>query len=198
MNQADTDKQKQFLSLYGPVSGRLSRFILTLVWNPEDARDIAADTVLIAFQKFDKVRSDEVFIYYLFSIASRLVKQFHRKKRLFGIFASYTKHQPEPVSHIPETGLDMEVLHRALNKLNDKEREAIVLFEIAGFSLAEIQEIQKDSLSAVKSRLARGRAKLSNMINDQTAAPAKRKTGAQPLQLLMVPAVPEPLKQGNL
>jgi RNA polymerase sigma-70 factor (ECF subfamily) len=146
MDKADNDKQKLFLAQYGQVSGRLSRFILSLVWNKEEARDIASETVLIAFQKFDKIQSEQVFIFYLFSIASRLIKQYNRKKRLWGIFSKEAEHHGEGTVFISESGLDMEVLHQALNRLPAKEKEAIMLFEIAGFSLAEIKEIQKDSL----------------------------------------------------
>jgi hypothetical protein len=40
-------------------------------------------------------------------------------------------------------------------------REAIVLFELDGFTLEEIAEVQRASLSAIKSRLARSREKLA-------------------------------------
>jgi len=40
------------------------------------------------------------------------------------------------------------------------QREAIVLFELDGYSLEEIATIQGVTLSAVKTRLARGREKL--------------------------------------
>ena len=44
-----------------------------------------------------------------------------------------------------------------LGTLPDVQREAIVLFEMQGFSIDEIASLQRASVSAVKSRLARGR-----------------------------------------
>lgn len=49
---------------------------------------------------------------------------------------------------------------KALARLPAVQREAIVLFEMNGFSVAEIANIQEVSESAVKSRLARGRERL--------------------------------------
>ena len=49
---------------------------------------------------------------------------------------------------------------RALATLAPPEREAIVLFELEGFSLDEIAALQRSSLSAVKSRLVRARGRL--------------------------------------
>src|SRR5262249_32926208 len=48
----------------------------------------------------------------------------------------------------------------ALATLAPATREAVVLFEIEGFAIEEIAVMQGDSVSAVKSRLVRGRRQL--------------------------------------
>ena len=48
----------------------------------------------------------------------------------------------------------------ALGKLEPAQREAIVLFELHGYAIDEIAEIQQASVSSVKSRLVRGRERL--------------------------------------
>ena len=59
------------------------------------------------------------------------------------------------------------LLQMALSKLTAKERAAILLFEVAGFSIEEITVIQNEkSRSAVKSRLSRTRTKLKKYITD--------------------------------
>lgn len=69
------------------------------------------------------------------------------------------------------TGADSKVqlkeLYNALDQLPLKQKEAIVLFEISGLSLAEIQQIQGDSLSAVKSRIARARESLKKILEEE-------------------------------
>jgi len=53
----------------------------------------------------------------------------------------------------------------SLNLITEKERAAIVLFEVGRFSMEEIRIIQGEkSLSTVKSRINRARAKLKELI----------------------------------
>ena len=60
---------------------------------------------------------------------------------------------------------DNQLLVAALSRLEAKERSSILLFEIGGFSIKEITEIQKEnSESAVKSRLSRTRKKLKEFM----------------------------------
>ncbi|HEY3214982.1 MAG TPA: RNA polymerase sigma factor [Candidatus Eisenbacteria bacterium] len=49
---------------------------------------------------------------------------------------------------------------RALASLGAEQREAIVLFELDGYSIEEVAEMQGASVPAVKSRLVRGRERL--------------------------------------
>jgi len=51
-------------------------------------------------------------------------------------------------------------------KLPDKQREAIVLFELSGFSIEEIRELQGGTISGVKMRLKRGRNQLRLWLED--------------------------------
>lgn len=155
------EKKKLFLSLYLPVNDRLVRYVQSLVYDREDAKDLVSETVATAFANLHKLRDQQAFLGYAFGIASRLIRQRERKKRLFDFFSRQElrrpKYETRPASH-----LDMELFYLALQKLSLKEREAIVMFELNDFSLKEIQELQQESsLSAIKSRLARARAKLA-------------------------------------
>jgi predicted DNA-binding protein YlxM (UPF0122 family) len=60
---------------------------------------------------------------------------------------------------------DRMLLSQALSLISDKERAALLLFEIAGFSIEEIADIQNEkNLSTIKSRLSRTRQKLKDII----------------------------------
>ena len=60
-----------------------------------------------------------------------------------------------------------EAVYIAVSELNDKEKTAILLFEIGGFSIEEIRDIQSEkSISTVKSRLSRAREKLKKRITE--------------------------------
>jgi len=157
-------KQDQFMMLYKPVHERLNRFVHSMVWNREDARDVIADTILKAFENFEKVEDHKAFIFYLFGIASRIIKQRSRRLRIWVPFNINDAEEIEDESADINHKMEIDLLYKAMSKLPKKQREAISLFEISGFSLAEIQEIQGGSLSGVKSRIVRAREELQKIL----------------------------------
>jgi RNA polymerase sigma factor (sigma-70 family) len=74
---------------------------------------------------------------------------------------------------IPTTQFDVnrslaaKELYEAMNELPRAQREAISLFEISGFSIKEVAEIQGTNENTVKTRLRRGRDKLSELLEVQ-------------------------------
>jgi RNA polymerase sigma-70 factor (ECF subfamily) len=169
--QSDTtlDKREHFMLLYEPVHERLNRFVHSMVWNREDARDVIGDTVLKAFENFDKIEHKEAFLYYLFGIASNLAK--HRSRRM-KFWTAYEEHHEESLvsdSNDVYRKLEIETLYKAMSKLPEKQRETISLYEISGFSLAEIQDMQGGTLSGVKSRLVRARQELARLLEKENS-----------------------------
>lgn len=61
-----------------------------------------------------------------------------------------------------EVALDASLLYRSLRALSPKLREPLELFEISGFSIAEIAQILNVKESAVKVRLHRARIQLKH------------------------------------
>jgi RNA polymerase sigma-70 factor (ECF subfamily) len=155
------EKKKLFLSLYLPVNDRLARYVQSLVYDREDAKDLVSETIATVFANLHKLRDRQAFLGYVFGIASRLIRQRERRKRLFDFFSRQELRRPQHEAKA-DGRLDMELFYLSLQRLSLKEREAIVMFELNDFSLKEIQEFQQEkSLSAVKSRLARARTKLA-------------------------------------
>lgn len=173
------EKKKLFLSLYLPVNDRLSRYVHSLVYDREDARDLISETVATAFASLHMLRDHQAFLGYVFGIASRLIRQRERRKRLFDFFSKREQRQPHHDSSPDDGRLDMELFYLSLQKLSLKEREAIVMFELNGLSLKEIQEHQQEnSQSAIKSRLARARAKLARYMQiEEDASLISMRTG---------------------
>ena len=92
----------------------------------------------------------------------------HNRKRWRGrLFGSYDSDSAEAMPYggtAPDVSVDVEKLYDALAQLPDQQREAVVLYEISGLSVAEIQEIQGGSLSSVKMRLSRARKALATIL----------------------------------
>jgi len=165
INSEQRYKQKVFMELYIPVNRNISNYCRAIANNDEDAKDLLAETLLIAFEKFDHLGNKKAFKYYLFGIASRLFKKKLRRKKFrkelnWEISAEFPDTGPNP-----EYMLELKYLYDALDQLPAKQKEAVVLFEISGFSLNEIKELQGGTLSGVKSRIKRGRKKLAVILN---------------------------------
>jgi RNA polymerase sigma-70 factor (ECF subfamily) len=161
-------KQKAFTDVYQPLHDRLVRFVQSMVYNREDVKDIIGETLLVAYQKFETIRHREAMLSYLFTVASRMVYRLQDRNKQFSYV--YDDQQTEQVadqnSNV-ESRIKVKELYQALDQLPIKQKEAIVLFEISGLSLVEIQEIQGDSLSAVKSRIARARESLKKILEEE-------------------------------
>ncbi len=156
-------KQKLFLELFEPVRADLSRFCMALAGSRFAGNDLVSDTILAAYQSFDKVQKPAAFKSYLFTIATRTNNSGRAKHSKMEYSDSIDEYQLT-TENKGELDADVEHLYQALAQLPDKQKEAIILFEISGFRIAEIAKIQNATESAVKSQLKRGREKLTDIL----------------------------------
>jgi RNA polymerase sigma-70 factor (ECF subfamily) len=157
-------KQNEFLALYEPIHDRFERFCRARVYGDLDFRDVINESLLIAYSKFESLTSPKSFLSFLFGIAVRVIgNQLQKKKteRLNG-----NEQYIEQKDHVssPAEQADVHFLFQALAELVDEQREAIILFELSGFSIKEIAAVQNASEAAVKQRLKRGREKLTELL----------------------------------
>jgi len=148
------------MEMYTPCHQAFMGYCRGLTSNREDARDLAGEAVLIVFENLDKLRKKDSFKAYLFGVARRLRLHQYRRNRFRGEFDERVAEMLPDQETPPDSHHDVEVLYSLLGKLPPKQRECIVLFELSGFSLEEIRQLQGGTLSGVKSRLKRGREQL--------------------------------------
>lgn len=155
------DRQIIFMSLYEPVHARFERFCQARAYGQTDWKDLMQDAVVVAFKRLDELKNPAAFLSFLCGIAIRLLSNRNRKKKE-GYLTSYEL----ILNNVPAAGnnaealMNRDLLYAALGKLPEAQREAIILFELSGFSIREIAEMQSSGESAVKQRLLRGRQQL--------------------------------------
>lgn len=160
-----TSKKAAFMELYNPVHENFERFCRARVYGDTDFKDLMHDTIVIAYEKFDKLEDPKAFLHFLFGISIRVLANTNRKQRLI--------HVTDEAQRIPDETMradrneDVHILYHALSQLPEAQREALVLFEISGFSIQEIAELQQAGISAVKQRLLRGRKALLELLNEE-------------------------------
>lgn len=159
------DKKKQFMELYAPVHENFERFCRARVYGDIDYKDLMHDTIVIAYEKFHKLESPKAFLHFLFGICIRVLANTNKKQRLLHIKDDAVSLNVEDRSTRADRNDDTQTLYQALSKLPEQQREALVLFEISGFSIVEIAGLQNAGVSAVKQRLARGRQALLEILS---------------------------------
>lgn len=172
-------KQEQFMEMLKPVQPNLERFVLALVRDTETARDITAETIMIAFQRFETLRNSQAFLSFLFTIAVRVHRKQNNKAKRTQSIDQATVVDLLASGTPPDVAADIENLYRGLQALPAKQREAVVLFEITGLSMKEICEVQGGSLTAVKVRISRGRKKLAKVLGVDQTTQESREVEAQ-------------------
>lgn len=160
----ESSKQVRFMELYEPVHDRFERYCKTRACGEFYYKDIMHDTLIIAYEKFDELKTKDVFLYFLFGIAVKVLSNQRKKKKPHYLENYTTEHKNiRDESKSIETQIEIKNLYIQLEKLDNITRECIILFEISGFSIKEIMVIQNLSESAVKQRLFRGRKQLTEL-----------------------------------
>ena len=154
------------MSLYRPVHDRFERFCRARVYGEMDHGDLINETLLLAYKKFDTLKSEQAFLSFLFAIAIRVLANAYRKKKP-KISLEGVREDQIISSDNPEKDLDVQLLHEALALLPNDQRESLILFEISGFSIKEIAELHQVGESAVKQRLRRGRMNLAKSLTEK-------------------------------
>jgi RNA polymerase sigma-70 factor (ECF subfamily) len=150
---------KPFHDQAAATARRLSR-------SAEDGDDLFQEAVIRAYEKLSTLRDESRFRPWFYSVLLSV----HRNRSRRGFWRRFLSLEVKDGKSIDVAGEDgarwdderrgAERMSRALAALPPEQREAVVLFEIEGFSVEEISAVQKASVSAVKSRLSRGRERL--------------------------------------
>ena len=130
---------------------RVFNYILRLVGNREDALDLTQEVFLKAYQHISKLEELSRFAPWLYRIAHNEAHSMLRRSRPEGEL-NYEPRSSEPGARLFPIELSIAV-ESALKRLNDDQREAVVLKIYQGFKFEEMAEILSCPVSTVKSRL---------------------------------------------
>ena len=152
------------MRLYEPLSADFYRYCRSRAIGIMDTDDLVNDAVLAVYERFTKIENEGAFKAYLYKTAGNIASNALRRKK-------FSKDDPFAELKLlagdnPELLTDYLIVSKTILKLPEVQKEALMLFEVSGFSIAEICDIQKASESAVKQRLRRGRASLKSMLED--------------------------------
>lgn len=151
----------EFGELYRRYAPDVFRFALYLSGERGDAEDITADTFVRAFASPEPIRMATVKGY-LFTIARHLFLQSLRRKRR-QVALDETIPDPGPAPHArAEANSELESAIRALQKLPEIDRAALLMRAADDMPYEEIARALGISLAAVKVKIHRARLALGD------------------------------------
>ena len=144
-----------------------------LLGTRDDAQDAAQEVFLRAFKYLHRLDLEKPVEPWLMRIAVNVCRDTVRKRQRRRDTFTATDH-PEVIDDRADlhAGLlrkqERRVLQRALAGLPEKERLAIVLRDVEGYSTAEVASILRSSETTVRTQVSRGRLKLKAAVEAMT------------------------------
>ncbi len=164
-----------FATLVGRHRDRLWAVALRTMRNPEDAADALQDAYISAFRRAGSFRGEAQVTTWLHRVVVNACLDRLRRMR-----TRATEPLPEDLDRRPTLAAPMvdaieEQQQRtdvgaALAQLNPDQRAALVLVDMQGYAVDEAAAILRCAPGTVKSRCARGRAKLVPLLADRQPA----------------------------
>lgn len=154
-------------TLYRAHASTIARWASRLAGPDADVDDLVHEIFLVAAQRLPEFRGDAKITTWLYRITERVALSRRRRDRFRRWFSrarsveiesSLSPSQPTPVDLL-ERRQSIEAVYRLLDKLPDKYRTVLILFEIEEFSGEEIATLTGQKESTVWVRLHRARAR---------------------------------------
>ena len=149
---------KRFAQMYETVYTDLYRYALCLRKNPHEAEDAVSEAVIAAYENIHKLRKEEAFKSWIFTILSNICK-----KRLMKL-ANDLGNVKEETFFPPEVlevdyGLALDV-RNAFFVLSEEEQMIVGLSVFGGYNSKEIGEALHLNAGTVRSKRSRALAKM--------------------------------------
>jgi len=152
---------------------------LKMTRNEDDALDLSQEAFVKAFRQLGNFRGDSRFSVWMYRLTYNLCIDFLRKKPKANIVSlSYEDDDGEssPIEipdlrNLPEDNALRNEMRKnitdSINELPQKHREMVTMREVTGMSYEEIAATLNINVGTVKSRLARARLKLIEILKEK-------------------------------
>lgn len=172
----NSGNEKAFEILVSRFKNPLINFVYRFLGDYDNCVDVVQDTFIKVYRYKDSYSSLAKFSTWIYTIAGNLARTEYQRKRRRNFFSinSYGDEQktfdiPDE-AYRPDIQTDMkiksEIIQKALLKVRDTYREAVILRDIQELSYEEIAEIMQIEIGTVKSRINRGRSELQKYLKD--------------------------------
>lgn len=148
---------KAFSELYAQIYKELYRFALFTMKHPQDAEDVVSETVIAAYENIHKLKKEESFRSWIFTILSN---QCRRKLKT----VRKMEELPEDMAAAEQDHAGKCDVREAFMKLDEEDRVIVVCSVLEGYASAEIGRMMGMNPATVRSRKARAMDKLRHIL----------------------------------
>lgn len=192
MGNIDQNQRASFESLLKPHMDRLYRLSFRLVGTKAEAEDLFQDVLIKVYPRMDELLDIEEPGSWLCRV---MYNHFIDNKRRFARQRLVAVNEGElpPGQGVEQYAGDLDPvadlerednimrLDKALSQLSDEHRLVVLLHDIEGYKLKELQQLTGTPVGTLKSRLHRARARLREILDadgtksgDEACLPLKR------------------------
>jgi len=165
---------------------RIYTLAARLTGNLTDGQDLAQETFVNAYKYWDSFKGDSEVSTWLYRICVNAWKNRVRyeKRRAFwkhfsldardGDDNESVRELPSPdasAGEVIEKTQEIQALHAVLSRMKPEDRDVLVLYEMEERSYEEIAQLLDVPIGTVRSRLARSRDKLRDMLESEMKRP---------------------------
>lgn len=157
--------RNQFISNVEGIQGEMRRFLTALCCgNKALADDIAQDTLMKAYLSSDSFREPSKFKAWIFRIAYNTFISNRRAERpASDLDEAHLLVAPD----VADDAFRYQRLYMALDRLNARERTAVLLFYMQGYSTKEISQTVDAPEATVRQHLSRARIHLKKLLENE-------------------------------
>jgi len=178
VHQAKNGSREAFAALMELYQNKVYNLALRMTGSEEDAADLCQETFLNAWRGLPNFKGGSSFSTWLYRLTNNACIDFLRKEKkrrgMDGISLDDDEkdydelipaHTPTPHGQLEEKERK-DALKRGLMQLSEEHRQVLLLREVSGLSYVEIAAATGLEEGTVKSRIARARISLRNILRE--------------------------------
>jgi RNA polymerase sigma-70 factor (ECF subfamily) len=165
-----SEARASFEQYVRPHYSALFRVAVRFTGSRADAEDLVQETCLRAYRHIDRVEALENPLTWLLCILRRIyIDRLRRYERTNvssideGTLGEIASAAPGPAESVNSAQVAQRI-ERCLRKLDAEQRTLLILHDVEGYSLNELETITAVKLGTIKSKLHRARVKLGRLL----------------------------------
>lgn len=139
------------------------RLAFAYVRNKEDALDAMQDMIVTIYDRLHQLKNNNAFESWSKTILVNSCKKILRKNKKILHIEDFEINQTSNNDHSPPTVLRIDIANN-LQKLNDKQKDALILKYYLDLDYETISKITKSPIGTVKSRVFNGLKRLNELL----------------------------------